>query len=47
LEKPTNYTIKPLTKIKKTKKQKQVAITDGMAVLNDVDMNTDSENDEK
>jgi len=24
-----------------------VAITDGMALLNDVDMNTDSENDEK
>jgi hypothetical protein len=46
LEKPTNYTVKPTVKTKKAKKQKDVAITDGMALLNDVEMDTDSENEE-
>jgi len=46
LEKPTNYTVKPTIKIKKAKKQKDVAITDGMALLNDVEMDTDSENED-
>lgn len=46
LEKPTNYQIKPKEEKKKAKKQKVQAITDGMAVLNDVEMDTDSDRED-
>jgi len=47
LEKPTNYSIKPKDEKKKaSKKIKEQAITEGMATLNDVDMDTDSDNEE-
>ena len=47
LETPTNYIVKPKEEIKKAQKQKEQSITEGMAGLDDVDMNTDSENEEE
>jgi hypothetical protein len=49
LEKPTNYLPPPKKKeeTKKTEKKRDQAITDGQAVIDDVDMGTDSEDDKE